>query len=140
MVPRTAAPHPSRPGVVNVRGGTDGLGETTMSGAASDDPGPYPFGEVVRAAVAAQERSLDLAQAWSLSLQELLRDQAEGGLAALEALRSTLAAMERALESQEEANRAMRQSLDAYRAVIERATATQQRPAQLVQASLDAFT
>jgi chromosome segregation ATPase len=111
-----------------------------MSGAASDDPGPYPLAEVVRAAVAAQERSLDLAQAWSPSLEELLRDQAEGGLAALEALRSTLAAMERALESQEEANRAMRQSLDAYRAVIERATATQQRTAQLVQASLDAFT
>ena len=66
-----------------------------MSPAASEEPGPYPFGEVVRAAVAAQERSLDLAQAWSASLQELLRDQAEGGL---EALRSTLAAMRRLFE------------------------------------------
>jgi hypothetical protein len=69
-----------------------------MSPAASDDPGPCPFGEVVRAVVAAQERSLDLAQAWSASLQELLRDQAERGLAALGALRSTLAAMRRLFE------------------------------------------
>ena len=38
-----------------------------MSGTASEDPGPYPFGEFVRATMAAQERSLELAEAWSAS-------------------------------------------------------------------------
>ena len=77
--------------------------------------------------MAAQERSLELAQAWTGSLQQLVTDQAEGGRAALEALTSTLAATERALASQEEANKALRQSLEAYREVIERASATQER-------------
>ncbi len=98
-----------------------------MSGAADEGFGAHPFGEIARATVAAQERSLELAQAWSGSLQQLVSDQAEGGRAALEALTSTLAATEKALASQEEANRALRQSLEAYRAVIERASATQER-------------
>jgi hypothetical protein len=101
--------------------------------------GAHPFGEIARATVAAQERSLELAQAWSDSLRELVADQAEGGRAALEALTSTLAATERALASQEEANRALRQSLEAYREVIDRASATQERNARLVQAALESF-
>ncbi|HEV2870202.1 MAG TPA: hypothetical protein VG409_02175 [Actinomycetota bacterium] len=86
-----------------------------MSGPADKGFGAHPFGEIARATVAAQERSLELAQAWSGSLQQLVSDQAEGGRAALEALTSTLAATERALASQEEANKALRQSLEANR-------------------------
>jgi phage-related tail protein len=108
-----------------------------MTGAPVEGFGP--FGEIARATVAAQERSLELAKAWSDSLQELLADQAEGGRATLEALASSLTAAERALASQEEANRALRQSLEAYREVIERATATQERSARLVQAALEGF-
>jgi ABC-type transporter Mla subunit MlaD len=110
-----------------------------MTGRAEEGFGAHPFGEIAKATVAAQERSLELAQAWSDSLRELVTDQAEGGRAALEALTSTLAATERALAGQEEANRALRQSLEAYREVIERASATQERSARLVQAALDSF-
>ena len=110
-----------------------------MSGTADEGSGAHPFAEIARATVAAQERSLELAQAWSDSLRELVTNQAEGGRAALEALTSTLAATERALAGQEEANRALRQSLEAYREVIERASTTQERSARLVQAALDSF-
>ena len=110
-----------------------------MTGRAEEGFGAHPFGEIAKATVAAQERSLELAQAWSDSLRELVTDQAEGGRAALEALTSTLAATERALAGQEEANRALRQSLEAYREVIERASATQERTTQLVTAALDSF-
>ena len=110
-----------------------------MSGRADEGLGAHPFGEIARATVAAQERSLELARAWSESLSELVADQAEGGRAALEALTSALAATERALASQEETNRALRQSLEAYREVIERAGATQERGTRLVQAALDSF-
>jgi ABC-type transporter Mla subunit MlaD len=110
-----------------------------MTGRAEEGFGAHPFGEIAKATVAAQERSLELAQAWSDSLRELVTDQAEGGRAALEALTSTLAATERALAGQEEANRALRQSLEAYREVIERASTTQERSARLVQAALDSF-
>jgi ABC-type transporter Mla subunit MlaD len=110
-----------------------------MTGRAEEGFGSHPFGEIAKATVAAQERSLELAQTWSDSLRELVTDQAEGGRAALEALTSTLAATERALASQEEANRALRQSLEAYREVIERASATQERSARLVQAALESF-
>ena len=110
-----------------------------MRGPADEGFEAHPFGEIARATVAAQERSLELAQAWTGSLQQLVTDQAEGGRAALEALTSTLAATERALASQEETNRALRQSLEAYREVIERASATQERSARLVTAALDSF-
>jgi hypothetical protein len=111
-----------------------------MSGTADEGFGAHPFAEIARATVAAQERSLELAQAWSDSLRELVADQAEGGRAALEALTSTLTATERALASQEEANRALRQSLEAYRDVVERVGATQERSARLVKAALESFT
>jgi hypothetical protein len=111
-----------------------------MSASADEGFGAHPFGEIARATVAAQERSLELAQAWSGSLQQLVSDQAESGRAALEALTSTLAATEKALASQEEANRALRQSLEAYREVVERASATQERSTRLVQAALESFT
>ena len=86
-----------------------------MTGTAGEGFGALPFGEIARATVAAQERSLELAQAWAEALRELLA-------------------------SQEEANRALRQSLEAYRDVVERAGATQERTARLVQAALESFT
>jgi ABC-type transporter Mla subunit MlaD len=110
-----------------------------MTGRAEEGFWAHPFGEIARATLAAQERGLELAQAWSDSLTELLADQAEGGRAALEALASTLAATEQALASQEQTNRALRQSLEAYREVIERAGATQERSARLVKAALESF-
>ena len=111
-----------------------------MTGTAEEGFGSHPFGEIAKATLAAQERSLELAQTWSDSLRELVTDQAEGGRAALEALTSTLAATERAVASQEEANRALRQSLEAYRDVVERAGATQERSARLVEAAMESFT
>jgi hypothetical protein len=110
-----------------------------MTGSASEGFSAHPFGEIVRATVAAQEQSLELARTWSESLQQLVRDQTEDSRTALEALASAMAAMERALASQEATNRALRQSLDAYREVIERASATQERSARLIQTALDSF-
>ena len=60
-----------------------------MSGTAGEGFGSHPFGEIAKATVAAQERSLELAQAWSDSLRELVTEQAEGGLAALESFAAT---------------------------------------------------
>ena len=60
-----------------------------MSGTADEGLGAHPFAEIARATVAAQERSLELAQAWSDSLRELVVDQAEGGRAALEGFATT---------------------------------------------------
>jgi chromosome segregation ATPase len=99
--------------------------------------GPQPFGEIIGLTMAAQQRSLDLAQAWSENLLGLLRDQAEGNQAVLAALASSLTAMERALASQEETNRALRQTLDAHREVVEQAAAAQARGVRLVQDALD---
>ena len=111
-----------------------------MTGRAEEGFGSHPFAEIAKATVAAQERSLELAQAWAGSLQQLVSDQAEGGREALEALTSTLAATEKALASQEEANQALRQSLEAYRDVITQASAAQERTSRLVQAALESFT
>src|SRR5215218_4032533 len=83
-----------------------------MSGTADEGFGALPFGEIARATVAAQERSLELTQAWAEALGELVAGQAEGGRAVLEA----------------------------FREVVERAGATQERSARLVQAALESFT
>ncbi|HTE69840.1 MAG TPA: hypothetical protein VK942_13945 [Actinomycetes bacterium] len=48
-----------------------------MTGQASGGSGSSPFGEIIRLVMGAQERSLTVAQAWSESLQQLVRDQAE---------------------------------------------------------------
>jgi hypothetical protein len=64
-------------------------GEVAMSGPADESFGAHPFAEIARATVAAQERSLELAQAWLDSLRELVVDQAEGGRAALEGFATT---------------------------------------------------
>jgi hypothetical protein len=101
--------------------------------------GGQPFGEMVRLMMATQERNLGLAQAWSDSLLELVREQAEGNRAVLAALAASLAAMERALVSQEATNHALRQSLDANREVVERASGAQEHSLQLVQTALDNF-
>ena len=52
-----------------------------MSRQAGAGFGAHPFGEIARATVAAQERSLELAQAWTGSLQQLVTDQAEAARA-----------------------------------------------------------
>ena len=51
-----------------------------MTASAGEGFGSHPFGEIAKATVAAQERSLELAQAWSESLRGLVAEQAEGGL------------------------------------------------------------
>ena len=50
-----------------------------MTGTADEGFGAHPFGEIARATVAAQERGLECAQAWSESLRERVASQAEGG-------------------------------------------------------------
>jgi DNA repair exonuclease SbcCD ATPase subunit len=106
---------------------------------ATPDPGAgaNPFGEMVKLAVAAQERSLTVAQNWSDALLATLKEQTEDSRANLATLASTLGAIERALESQEETNRAIRQSLEGYREILDRFSAAQERSAKLVQTAVD---
>ena len=89
--------------------------------------------DAVGGAVAAQQRSVGLAQDWAESLIETYRSQAESYRALTDAMRSSMTALERTLQSQEETNRALKESLDAYRGVVERANETQERNMQLVE-------
>lgn len=89
--------------------------------------------EAVGGAVAAQQRSVSLAQEWSQSVIESYKGQAESYRALTDAMSSSMTALERTLQSQEETNRALKESLDAYRNVVETASQTQERNMQLVQ-------
>ncbi len=104
---------------------------------AGPDAGANPFGELVKLAVAAQERSLKVAQSWSDALLQNVKDQTEDSRANLTTLATSLGAMEKALESQEQTNQAIRQSLDGYRQIVERYVAAQERTARLVQEAVD---
>ena len=104
---------------------------------AGQEAGANPFGELVKLTVAAQERSMELAQGWSDALLTTLKDQTEDSRANLATLSDSLGAMEKALESQEETNKAIRQSLEGYRTIVERYAAAQERTAKLVQDAVD---
>jgi ABC-type transporter Mla subunit MlaD len=89
--------------------------------------------DAVGGAVAAQQRSVGLAQDWAQSLIEAYRGQAESYRALTDAMRSSMEALEKTLRSQEETNRALKESLDAYRNVVENANEAQERNMQFVQ-------
>ena len=89
--------------------------------------------DAIGGAVAAQQRSMGLAQDWAQSVIESYRSQAESYRALTEAMTSSMTALEKTLKSQEETNRALRQSLEAYRNVVESASQTQERNVQLAQ-------
>lgn len=89
--------------------------------------------DAVGGAVAAQQRSVGLAQDWAGSVIESYRSQAESYRALTEAMSSSMTALQRTLESQEETNRALKESLDAYRNVVESASETQERNMELVE-------
>ncbi len=93
--------------------------------------------EAVGGAVAAQQRSVGLAQDWAESVIETYRSQAESYGALTDAMTSSMEALERTLKSQEETNRALKESLDSYRNVIESAKETQERNMQLAQNFFD---
>src|ERR671929_231372 len=88
-------------------------------------------------AVAAQQRSVGLAQDWAESVIETYKSQAESYRALTDAMASSMEALERTLKSQEETNRALKESLDAYRNVVESASETQERNMQLAQNFFD---
>jgi DNA repair exonuclease SbcCD ATPase subunit len=89
--------------------------------------------DAVGGAVAAQQRSVGLAQDWSESLIETYRSQAESYRALTDAMSSSMTALQRTLESQEETNRALKESLDSYRKVVESASETQERNMELAE-------
>ena len=89
--------------------------------------------DAVGGAVAAQQRSVGLAQNWAESVIETYRSQAESYQALTDAMTSSMTALQRTLESQEETNRALKESLDAYRNVVESANETQERNMQLAE-------
>ena len=93
--------------------------------------------DVVGGAVAAQQRSVGLAQDWAESVIETYKSQAESYKALTDAMRSSLTALESTLKSQEETNRALRESLEAYRSVVESAGETQERNAELARNFFD---
>jgi DNA anti-recombination protein RmuC len=93
--------------------------------------------DMVGGAVAAQQRSVGLAQDWAESVIETYRSQAESYRALTDAMRSSVEALEKTLKSQEETNRALKESLDAYRNAIESAGQTQERNMQLAENFFD---
>ena len=101
------------------------------------EAGLRAWGDVVGGAVAAQQRSVGLAQDWAESVIETYKSQAESYRALTEAMRSSMTALEKTLKSQEETNRALRESLEAYRSVVESASETQERNVQLAQNFLE---
>ena len=92
-----------------------------------------PYREVVRSAVDAQQRNVQLAQGWVESVTGVLESQAEANRALTRAMESHTNAVEEAIKSQERTSRALAESLDAYKEVIERNTALQEKSTDLVQ-------
>ena len=93
--------------------------------------------DVLGGAVAAQQRSVSLAQDWTQGVIDSYKNQAESYRALMEAMRSSLDTLETTLRSQEETNRALRQSLEAYRSALENASQAQERNMQLAQSFFD---
>src|ERR687884_42246 len=93
--------------------------------------------DAVGGAVAAQQRSVGLAQEWAESVIETYKSQAESYRSLTEAMRSSMTALERTLKSQEETNRALKESLEAYKDAVENASQTQERNMQLAQNFFD---
>lgn len=89
--------------------------------------------DVLDGAVAAQQRSVGMAQDWTQGVIDSYKNQAESYQALMEAMKSSLAALETTLKSQEETNKALRQSLDAYKNALENASQAQERNMQLAQ-------
>ena len=92
-----------------------------------------PYREVVRGAVDAQQRNVQLAQGWVESVTGVLESQAEANRALTRAMETHTKAVEEAIKSQERTGRALAESLEAYRDVIERNTALQEKSTNLVQ-------
>src|SRR5215211_4153053 len=92
-----------------------------------------PYREVVRNAVDAQQRNVQLAQGWVESVTGVLESQAEANRALTRAMESHTNAVEEAIKSQERTSRALTESLEAYREVIEQNTALQEKSTNLVQ-------
>ena len=113
-----------------VVGMTEGSGNTAGAG-------PRTVQDVLGGAVAAQQRSVSLAQDWTQGVIDSYKNQAESYQALMEAMKSSLAALETTLKSQEETNKALRQSLDAYKNALENASQTQERNMQLAQNFFD---
>ena len=92
-----------------------------------------PYREVVRNAVDAQQRSVQLAQGWVEGVTGLLESQAEANRALTRAMEGHTKAVEEAIRSQERTSRALAESLESYKEVIERNTALQENSTKLVQ-------
>jgi len=92
-----------------------------------------PYREVVRGAVDAQQRNVQLAQGWVEGLSGLLESQAEANRALTRAMESHTNAVEEAIKSQERTSRALAESLESYKEVIGRNTVLQENSTKLVQ-------
>ncbi len=101
------------------------------------EAGLRAWGDAMGGAVAAQQRSVGLAQDWAESVIETYKSQAESYRALTDAMRSSLMVLESTLKNQEETNRALRESLEAYRGVVESASETQERNVRLTQGYFD---
>jgi phage-related tail protein len=92
-----------------------------------------PYREVVRNAVDAQQRNVQLAQGWVEGVTGLLESQAEANRALTRAMEGHTKAVEEAIRSQERTSRALAESLESYKEVIERNTALQENSTRLLQ-------
>ncbi|QIN79891.1 hypothetical protein GBA65_16675 [Rubrobacter marinus] len=109
---------------------TEGSGNPAQAGLKS-------MQDMLGGAVAAQQRSVSMAQDWTQGVIDSYKNQAESYRALMEAMRSSIAALETTLKSQEETNKALRQSLEAYKGAIENASQTQERNMELAKNFFD---
>ena len=131
------APHEDLRRPRSFSGAAEEVVEMTEGSGNPAGAGPRTVQDVLGGAVAAQQRSVSLAQDWTQGVIDSYKNQAESYQALMEAMQSSLAALETTLKSQEETNKALRQSLDAYKSALENASQTQERNMKLAQNFFD---
>ncbi len=98
------------------------------------------YQQVVKSAVDAQQRNVQLAQGWVEGLTGVLESQAETNRALTRAMENYTKVVEETVKSQERTSRALSESLESYKEVIERSTEMQERNTKLVEGLFGAVT
>jgi uncharacterized protein YdiU (UPF0061 family) len=98
------------------------------------------YGRVVKSAVDAQQRNVNLAQGWVEGVTGVLESQAETNRALTRAMQSYVTVVDEALKSQERTNRALTESLESYKEVVGRVSDLQDRNTEMTRNFFESMT
>ena len=98
------------------------------------------YRDVMKSAVDAQQRNVQLAQDWVEKFTGLLESQAETNRALTGAMESYVKVVDEAMESQQRTNRALAESMESYKEVIEKVSDLQEKNTELTQSFFDGVT